>query len=96
MKNVQHTPLIVRSKIILPPLHVKLGLMKNIVKGMNQDVEGYKNLRGKFSQLSDAKIKEGIFVGLPIRELLKDQKFKQILDDKEKAAWAFLKVLFTD
>lgn len=30
--NVEYTPLIDPEKVILPPLHIKLGLVKNFVK----------------------------------------------------------------
>jgi hypothetical protein len=33
--NVQHLPLVESSNILLPPLHIKLGLMKNFVKAMD-------------------------------------------------------------
>ena len=35
MKNVVHKPLIMSSKVLPPPLHIKLGLMKNFVKISN-------------------------------------------------------------
>jgi len=35
-KNVQHPALAEWHKILLPPLHIKLGLMKNIVKAMDR------------------------------------------------------------
>ena len=47
-QNFINNPLIDRSKIILPPLHIKLGLVKNFVKSMNKDGEEFKYLRGKF------------------------------------------------
>lgn len=62
---------------------------------MNQNGEGI-FLSGKFPQQSNAKIKEGIFVGPQINEVLKDQTFKQIFTGKEKAASELLKVLFID
>jgi len=31
-KNVVNPPLVLQEKIYLPPLHIKLGLMKNFVK----------------------------------------------------------------
>ena len=46
--------------------------MKNFVKGMNQEGRAFKYIREKFPKLSDAKVKEGIFVGPQIRELVKD------------------------
>jgi hypothetical protein len=34
--NVKNQPLVEPSKILLPSMHLKLGLMKNFVKAMNQ------------------------------------------------------------
>jgi hypothetical protein len=33
-RNVVHDPLVYAAKVLLPPLHVKLGLVKNFVKAM--------------------------------------------------------------
>jgi hypothetical protein len=41
--------------------------------------------------LSEAKIKEGIFVGPQIRELTKDKTFDSILNKVELAAWTAFK-----
>jgi hypothetical protein len=35
--NVENQPLEELSKILLPSMHLKLGLMKNFVKSMNQE-----------------------------------------------------------
>jgi len=35
-KSVQHPLLVQSEKILLPPLHIKLGLMKNFVKAMDK------------------------------------------------------------
>ena len=70
VKNIQHTPLVNPEKVLLPPLHIKLGLMKNFVKAMaKQNSNGFKFLCKKFPKLSQAKLKEEIFVGLRIREV---------------------------
>ena len=34
--NVENQPLVELSKILLPSMHLKLGLVKNFVKAMNQ------------------------------------------------------------
>jgi hypothetical protein len=60
-KNIIHPALVDREKKCLPPLHIKLGLMKNFVKAMNKDGHGFYYLKQKFPCLNDAKIKEGIF-----------------------------------
>jgi len=58
-KNVQHPALAEWHKILLPPLHIKLGLMKNFVKAMDRTGSTFKYLAEKFPPLSEAKIKEG-------------------------------------
>jgi len=35
--NVDNQPLVEPSRILLPSMHLKLGLMKNFVKAMNQE-----------------------------------------------------------
>ena len=64
-KNVVNPPLVLPENIFLPPLHIKLDLMKNFVKGMDKTGRGFEYVRNKFPNLSDAKIKEGIFIGPP-------------------------------
>jgi hypothetical protein len=58
-----------KNKILLSPLHIKLGLMENFVKAMNKHGKGFEYLREKFSKLSDGKSKEGIFIGPLISEI---------------------------
>lgn len=93
-QNIKYQPLVDRNKILLPPLHIKLGLMKNFVKAMDKNGKGFQYIRGKFPGLSDAKVKEGIFVGPQIRKLLKDQNFEENLSALELSAWrAFTSVV---
>jgi len=42
--NVENSPLTDSHKIILPPLHIKLGLAKNLIKAMNQNGSAFKYL----------------------------------------------------
>ena len=35
--NVENQPLVEPSKVLLPTMHLKLGLMKNFVKAVNQE-----------------------------------------------------------
>jgi len=58
------------EKIYLPPPHIKLGLMKTFAKGMDKTSHGYQYVRNKFPTMSDAQIKEGIFIGPQIREFM--------------------------
>ena len=36
-KNTQAQPLVERSEIVFPPLHIKLGVMKQVVKELNKE-----------------------------------------------------------
>ncbi|GBL93173.1 hypothetical protein AVEN_42633-1 [Araneus ventricosus] len=52
----------------------------------NRTGDGFNFLKTKFPRLSEAKIKEGIFVGPQIRQLFKDSTFMKSLNRKEKRA----------
>ncbi|GBN53607.1 hypothetical protein AVEN_167002-1 [Araneus ventricosus] len=86
VKNVKNEPLVASEKIILPPLHIKLGLMKNFVKAMDCGESGFQYLSLKFPKVSETKIKEVIFVGPQFRQLMKDPVFESKLTKKEAAA----------
>lgn len=91
LKNVARDPLVDPKKIFLPPLHIKLGLMENFVKAMNKQSEAFAYLRQMFPRISDAKIKEGIFVGPQIRNVMKDSHFDGLLQGTEHDAWKAFK-----
>jgi len=89
--NVENKPVVEPSKILLPSMHLNLGLMKNFVKAMNQEEVAFTNLCEKFPRLSEAKLKEGVFIGPQIRDLIKDEYFDTLLQGDEKAAWDIFK-----
>jgi hypothetical protein len=60
----------------LPPHHIQLGLIKIFVQTINKGGEGFDYLRQTFPQISEAKIKEGIFVGPQVKQLFQDLDFK--------------------
>ena len=91
--NVKQVPLVAPDKIILPPLHIKLGLMKNFVKAMKHDNPGFQYLRSKFAAVSDAKVKAGVFTGPQIRDVIKDVQFETTLNELEQNAWASFKLV---
>jgi hypothetical protein len=78
-KNVQHPALAAWHKVLLPPLYIKLGLMKNFVKAMDRTGSGFKYLAEKFPRLSEGKIKEGVFEGPQIHKLFIDNMFNSLL-----------------
>ncbi|GBM39096.1 hypothetical protein AVEN_169185-1 [Araneus ventricosus] len=85
-KNVINTTLVPPEKVLLPPLPIKLGLMKQFIKSLPKDEECFRYLCSKFPQLSDAKLKEGVFTGPDIRKLLSDSLFSETMGDKEEEA----------
>ena len=84
---MDNQPLVKPSKILLPSMRLKLGLMKNFVNAMSQEETAFTYLREKFPRLSEAKLKESIFIGSQIRELVKDKYFHKLLEGDEKVAW---------
>jgi len=40
-KSISNIPIVHFKNIFLPPLHLKLGLMKNFAKAMNQKGDGF-------------------------------------------------------
>ena len=50
--NVENQPLVEPSKILLPFMRLKLGLIKNFVKAMTQEEATFTYLREKFRRLS--------------------------------------------
>ncbi len=93
--NVINKSLVDLEKILLPPLHIKLGLMKQFVKALNKDGNCYKYIKATFPNLSDAKTKEGVFVGPDIRKLMKDDEFEKSMTKTEKNAWfSFKEVVY--
>ena len=85
--NILHEPLVERDRIILPPLHIKLGLIKQFVKALPHEGECFKYICRVFPQLTTEKLKAGIFDGPQVRQLLKDSNLQKHMDRKQKAAW---------
>lgn len=90
-KNIINTTLIPPEKVLLPPLHIKLGLIKQFVKSLPRDGNCFRYLCSKFPKLSEAKLKEGVFTGPDIRKLLSDPLFVENMNEKEKEAWSSFK-----
>ena len=63
--NVPNSFLIERSKILLPPLHIELGLAKQFVKALKPT----SHIRQMFPSISERKVKGGIFVGPQLRRM---------------------------
>ena len=94
--NIANISLVPQEKIILPPLHIKLGLFKQFVKAFNKELPVFQILQKVFPNLSEAKIKEGVFFGPQIRKLILNKEFDKILHGNEFDAWVSFKKVCTD
>jgi len=70
--------------------------MKNFMKGMDKTGRGFECLRNKFTNVSDAQIEEGIFIGPQIRELMQDKQFDEDLNETERNTWLSFKRICKD
>ena len=75
-RNVKYEPLVTSDKIYLPPLHIKLGLIKQFVKANKDNHEAFHHLKEIFPGMTDAKLKEGILFALKSDILWKTMCFK--------------------
>ena len=86
-KNIVNEPLVSRDRIILPPLNIKLGLMKQFVKALYKDGTCFSYLCSVYRGLSSEKLKAGIFDRPQIRKLIKDEDFASHMTGIEAAPW---------
>ena len=63
-------PLVDRDSILLPPLHIKLGLMKQFVKALDKNGDYFRYILSRFPGRSYEKVKTAIFDGPQIRTLI--------------------------
>ena len=87
----KENPLVDMNKVLLPHLHIQLGLMKNFVKALQKNGAAFQHLSTVFPGLSAARLKQGIFVGPQMLEVLKDTDFEELLNLKEQRAWEAFK-----
>ena len=85
--NVIHQPLVLREKILLPTIHIELGLAKQLVKALKSDSEAFKHVQTMFPKLSQAKVKGGIFTGSQIRQMLGSKELEGKMTALERDAW---------
>ena len=84
--NVLASLLVERSKIVFPPLHIKLGIMKQFVKALEKDGDCFKYICMKLPSLTIEKLKAGIFDGPQIQKLMNDANFCNFMNPVELSA----------
>ena len=82
---------LIREKILLLPLHINLGLMKQILRALHKEGPCFKYIAQKLPQILDAKLKAGIFDGPQMRTLMKDSNFTNHMKNDELEAWTSFK-----
>lgn len=93
-RNVINDPLVDRDRILFPPLHIKLGLIKQFTKALDKDGDCFTYLCQAFPGLTMEKLKAGIFDGPQIRQLIRDPEFGNSMNEVELEAWkAFVLVV---
>lgn len=92
--SVTHFPLVSSHKIILPALHIKLGVATQFIKNVLLTNENaLSTIKLIFPGKSDAKILGGIFDGPDLRKLLKSISFLSSLTSAQSKAWKAFKDL---
>ena len=80
-------PLVLKEKILLPTLHIKLGLAKQFIKALKSDSKALGHVQAMFPKLSEAKVKGGIFTGPQIRQMLASKELEDKITTLERDAW---------
>ena len=81
-EKVKWEPLIEPQKLLMPPLHIKLGLIKQFVTALDKESAAFKYLQVLFPKLFEAKVKAGIFVGPQIKKIIECDEFAKLLNRK--------------
>lgn len=85
--NVKAPFLVDANKILMPPLHIKLGLVAQFVKALDYTSKAFLYLQELFPKLSEAKVKAGIFNGPQTKIIMGQKKFRTLLTAVQRAAW---------
>ena len=79
------------NRILLPPLHINLGIMKNCIKALDRNGSTMQFLRRKFPKISEAKITAGILNGPQITELIHYNNFDNSMNVLTLRIWITFK-----
>jgi hypothetical protein len=85
----------IRRKYCCHHLILKLGTMKQFVKALPKTGNCFKYLCKTLPHLSEAKLKEDVFVGPDIRKLIFNEDFLLTMTEVEREAWIAFKSVVT-
>ena len=85
--NIVDEPFVPKDKIIIPPLYIQLGLMKQFVKALPVDGCYYNYICNFFPGMSNEKLKAGVFNRPQILKIRKNPGFVESMTAVKSAAW---------
>ena len=77
-----------RDRILFPPLHIKVGLIKQFTKALDKNGSCFTYLCRTFQGVTIEKLKAGVFDGPQIRQLTRDRNFEESMNRTELEAWS--------
>jgi hypothetical protein len=89
--NVKNKSLVESHKILMPPLHIKLDIIKQFIKALDKNSTTMQYLPVLFPHLSKAKIEAGIFNRPDIRKMFLSQQFEETMPVRALNAWKAFK-----
>ena len=89
-RNVINDPLVDRDRILFPPLHINLGLIKQFTKALDKDGDCFTYLCQAFPGVTMEKLKAGIFDVPQIRQFFRDPEFENSMNEVELEVWKAL------
>ena len=92
-ENQKSKPLILQNRILLPPLHIKLGIVKNFITSILSNLSAAERLHTLFPNLSGMKLKAGVLTGPDIKKLVNDEIFAGELSLDQLGAWNAVKAV---
>lgn len=93
-KNLEKRTFCLQVLLILAPLHTKLAIMKEFVNTLPASGNCFQYLCSKCSHLSQARLKEDIFVRQYIKKWMLNENFPSSMKEIKKKAWvAFTNVV---
>ena len=95
-ENIINNPLVDRDRILFPPLHIKLGLIKQFTKALDKNGSYFTYLCRTFPGVTIEKLKAGVFDGPQIRQLKRDRNFEESMNRTELEAWSSFVLVVKD
>lgn len=71
------------EKILLSPLYIKSALIKQLLYSLPKNGERFTYLCSNFPKLSEAKLKEDVFINPDLRKPLSNPLFSEIMEKKK-------------